>query len=57
MAEPPFLSNNPGGPQSRPIGRILKGAELLVANRTIKTIPDWNAALRPDFMEKAKFAA
>jgi NitT/TauT family transport system substrate-binding protein len=32
-------------------------AEILAANKTIKTIPDWSTALRPDFMAKAKTAA
>ena len=34
-----------------------KQAEILVKNKTIKTIPDWSKALRPDFMEKAKAGA
>jgi len=29
-------------------------AEILLKNNTIKTVPDWSKALRPDFMEKAK---
>jgi ABC-type nitrate/sulfonate/bicarbonate transport system substrate-binding protein len=32
-------------------------AEILVANRTVRTIPDWSKALRPEFMEKAKAGA
>ncbi len=32
-------------------------AEILVKENIIKTIPDWNTALRPDFMEKAKAGA
>jgi hypothetical protein len=34
-----------------------KQAETLVQAKTISAIPDWNKALRPDFMEKAKSAA
>jgi NitT/TauT family transport system substrate-binding protein len=29
-------------------------AEILIKNNTIKSVPDWNKALRPDFMAKAK---
>jgi len=29
-------------------------AEILIKNNTIKSVPDWSKALRPDFMEKAK---
>ena len=32
-------------------------AEILVKGNTIKTVPDWSTALRPDFMAKAKAAA
>jgi NitT/TauT family transport system substrate-binding protein len=32
-------------------------AELLLKNKTIAAVPDWNTALRPDFMEKAKMGA
>lgn len=32
-------------------------AEILIKNKTIKTVPDWSKALRPDFMEKAKSGA
>lgn len=29
-------------------------AEILIQNKTIKSVPDWSKALRPDFMEKAR---
>ena len=29
-------------------------ADILLKNNTIKSVPDWSKALRPDFMEKAK---
>jgi ABC-type nitrate/sulfonate/bicarbonate transport system substrate-binding protein len=29
-------------------------AEILLKNNTIKSVPDWSKALRPDFMEKAR---
>jgi ABC-type nitrate/sulfonate/bicarbonate transport system substrate-binding protein len=29
-------------------------AEILIKNNTIKSVPDWSKALRPDFMEKAR---
>jgi len=32
-------------------------AEILLKNKTIAAVPDWNTALRPDFMEKAKMGA
>jgi NitT/TauT family transport system substrate-binding protein len=32
-------------------------AEILLKNKTISAIPDWNIALRPDFMERARSGA
>jgi len=32
-------------------------AEILLKNKTIAAVPDWNTALRPDFMAKAKMGA
>jgi NitT/TauT family transport system substrate-binding protein len=32
-------------------------AEILLKNKTISAIPDWNTALRPDFMERARSGA
>ena len=32
-------------------------AEILLKNKTINAIPDWNVALRPDFMERARSGA
>jgi ABC-type nitrate/sulfonate/bicarbonate transport system substrate-binding protein len=32
-------------------------AEILLKNKTINAIPDWNTALRPDFMERARSGA
>jgi NitT/TauT family transport system substrate-binding protein len=29
-------------------------AEILIKNKTIKSVPDWSEALRPDFMAKAR---
>jgi ABC-type nitrate/sulfonate/bicarbonate transport system substrate-binding protein len=46
---------DPGFPDLK--SYMQKQAEILVANKTIKTIPDWSKALRPDFMEKAKAGA
>ncbi|MGH6672079.1 MAG: ABC transporter substrate-binding protein [Xanthobacteraceae bacterium] len=31
-----------------------KQAEILIQNKTIKKVPDWSTALRPDFMAKAQ---
>jgi ABC-type nitrate/sulfonate/bicarbonate transport system substrate-binding protein len=46
---------NPGFPDLK--SYMQQQAEILVQNKTIKTIPDWSKALRPDFMEKAKAKA
>jgi ABC-type nitrate/sulfonate/bicarbonate transport system substrate-binding protein len=46
---------NPGFPDLK--SYMQKQAEILVQNKTIRTIPDWSKALRPDFMEKAKSGA
>jgi ABC-type nitrate/sulfonate/bicarbonate transport system substrate-binding protein len=46
---------NPGFPDLK--SYMQQQAEILVKNKTIKTIPDWSKALRPDFMEKAKAGA
>jgi len=46
---------NPGFPDLK--SYMQQQAEILVNNKTIKTIPDWSKALRPDFMEKAKAKA
>ena len=46
---------NPGFPDLK--SYMQQQAEIMVANKTIKTIPDWSTALRPDFMEKAKGGA
>jgi ABC-type nitrate/sulfonate/bicarbonate transport system substrate-binding protein len=43
---------NPGFPDLK--SYMQKQAEILIQNKTIKTIPDWSKALRPDFMEKAQ---
>jgi NitT/TauT family transport system substrate-binding protein len=32
-------------------------AEILLKNKTISAVPDWNTALRPDFMERARSGA
>jgi ABC-type nitrate/sulfonate/bicarbonate transport system substrate-binding protein len=32
-------------------------AEILLKNKTIAAVPDWNTALRPDFMERARSGA
>ncbi len=42
---------HPGFPDLK--AYMQKQAEILVEAKRIKTIPDWNKALRPDFMEKA----
>jgi ABC-type nitrate/sulfonate/bicarbonate transport system substrate-binding protein len=36
---------------------MLQQAEILLKNKTIAAIPDWNTALRPDFMERARSGA
>ncbi|MGB6535232.1 MAG: ABC transporter substrate-binding protein [Xanthobacteraceae bacterium] len=46
---------NPGFPDLK--SYMQQQAEILLRNKTIKTIPDWSKALRPDFMEKAKAKA
>jgi NitT/TauT family transport system substrate-binding protein len=46
---------NPGFPDLQ--SYMQQQAEILVKNKTIKSIPDWSKALRPDFMEKAKAGA
>ena len=46
---------NPGFPDLK--SYMQRQAEILVANRTVRTIPDWSKALRPEFMEKAKAGA
>ena len=46
---------NPGFPDLK--SYMQQQAEILVANRTVSTIPDWSKALRPEFMEKAKAGA
>ena len=46
---------NPGFPDLK--SYMQQQAEILVQNKTIKTIPDWSKALRSDFMEKAKAGA
>jgi ABC-type nitrate/sulfonate/bicarbonate transport system substrate-binding protein len=46
---------NPGFPDLK--SYMQKQAEILIQNKTIKTVPDWSKALRPDFMEKAKSGA
>ena len=46
---------NPGFPDLK--SYMQQQAEILLKNKTIKTIPDWSKALRPDFMEKAKAGA
>ncbi len=46
---------NPGFPDLK--SYMQKQAEILIENKTIKTVPDWSKALRPDFMEKAKAGA
>jgi len=43
---------NPGFPDLK--AYMQQQAEILVANKTVGTIPDWSKALRPEFMEKAK---
>jgi NitT/TauT family transport system substrate-binding protein len=43
---------NPGFPDLK--SYMQKQAEILIENKTIKTVPDWSKALRPDFMEKAQ---
>jgi ABC-type nitrate/sulfonate/bicarbonate transport system substrate-binding protein len=46
---------NPGFPDLK--SYMQEQAEILIRNKTIKTVPDWSKALRPDFMEKAKAGA
>jgi len=46
---------NPGFPDLK--SYMQQQAEILLKNKTINAIPDWSAALRPDFMEKAKAGA
>jgi len=46
---------NPGFPDLK--SYMQQQAEILIQNKTIKTVPDWSKALRPDFMEKAKAGA
>ncbi len=46
---------NPGFPDLA--SYMQQQAEILVQNKTIRAIPDWSKALRPDFMEKAKAGA
>ena len=43
---------NPGFPDMK--SYMQQQAEILIQNKTIKTVPDWSKALRPDFMEKAR---
>jgi ABC-type nitrate/sulfonate/bicarbonate transport system substrate-binding protein len=43
---------NPGFPDLK--SYMQKQAEILIENKTIKSIPDWSKALRPDFMAKAQ---
>jgi NitT/TauT family transport system substrate-binding protein len=46
---------NPGFPDLK--AYMQRQAEVLLKNNTIKAIPDWGTALRPDFMEKARAKA
>jgi ABC-type nitrate/sulfonate/bicarbonate transport system substrate-binding protein len=46
---------NPGFPDLK--SYMQQQAEILIKNKTIKTIPDWSKALRPDFMAKARSGA
>ena len=46
---------NPGFPDLK--SYMQKQADILIQNKTIKTVPDWSKALRPDFMAKAKAGA
>jgi hypothetical protein len=32
-------------------------AEILLADKKISAIPDWKAAVRPDFMDRARAAS
>ena len=43
---------NPGFPDLK--SYMQQQAEILIKNNTIKSVPDWNKALRPDFMAKAR---
>jgi ABC-type nitrate/sulfonate/bicarbonate transport system substrate-binding protein len=43
---------NPGFPDLK--SYMQQQADILLKNKTIKSIPDWSKALRPDFMEKAR---
>jgi NitT/TauT family transport system substrate-binding protein len=43
---------NPGFPDLK--SYMQQQAEILINNKTIKSVPDWSKALRPDFMAKAK---
>jgi NitT/TauT family transport system substrate-binding protein len=43
---------NPGFPDMK--SYMQQQADILLKNNTIKSVPDWSKALRPDFMEKAK---
>jgi ABC-type nitrate/sulfonate/bicarbonate transport system substrate-binding protein len=44
---------NPGFPRDlQPY--MQQQAEILLADKKIKAIPDWKTALRPDFMERAR---
>jgi NitT/TauT family transport system substrate-binding protein len=43
---------NPGFPDLKTY--MQQQAEILIQNKTIKSVPDWSKALRPDFMAKAK---
>jgi NitT/TauT family transport system substrate-binding protein len=43
---------NPGFPDLK--SYMQEQADILLKNNTIKSVPDWSKALRPDFMEKAR---
>jgi NitT/TauT family transport system substrate-binding protein len=43
---------NPGFPDLKTY--MQQQAEILLKNNTIKSVPDWSKALRPDFMAKAR---
>jgi ABC-type nitrate/sulfonate/bicarbonate transport system substrate-binding protein len=43
---------NPGFPDLK--NYMQQQAEILIKNKTIKSVPDWSTALRPDFMAKAR---
>jgi NitT/TauT family transport system substrate-binding protein len=43
---------NPGFPDLK--SYMQQQAEILIKNNTIKSVPDWSKALRPDFMAKAR---